>query len=104
MPVLFRPPSIAESHGRDSTNDSVRFLSVSNGSLYELQTQVEIAKNLQYLETAIFEGLYEEVRAIERMMSRLVRKLKAGAKALRHKAEQHCAPLTPRRNRCHRLN
>lgn len=70
------PSNIAEGYGRNSLNDYIRFLNISNGSLYELQTQVEIAYNLKYIEKSTFEKVYENSREIERMMSSLVRKLK----------------------------
>jgi four helix bundle protein len=44
------PSNIAEGYGRNSTNDYKRFLQMAVGSLYELQTQIEIAFNLKYLE------------------------------------------------------
>jgi len=70
------PSNIAEGYGRNSTSDYVRFLRVASGSLYELQTQAEIALNLRYLKKSDFDKLYESSREIERMLSSLVRKLK----------------------------
>ncbi len=70
------PSNIAEGYGRNSLNDYIRFLNISRGSLYELQTQVEIAFNLKYIEKKEFEKVYENSREIERMMSSLIRKLK----------------------------
>jgi len=43
------PSNIAEGYGRNSTNDYKRFLQIAVGSLYELQTQLEIAYNLTYI-------------------------------------------------------
>ena len=37
------PSNIAEGYGRNSTNDYIHFLRIATGSLYELQTQMEIA-------------------------------------------------------------
>lgn len=70
------PSNIAEGFGRDSTNDYLRFLSIANGSLYESQTQLEIARNLEFLNEQQFTQLFEQAREIERMLSSLIRKLK----------------------------
>jgi four helix bundle protein len=70
------PSNIAEGHGRYSTNDYVRFLDIATGSLFELQTQLEIAKNLEYLREVDFLSLHELTREIERMLSSLKSKLR----------------------------
>lgn len=72
------PSNIAEGYGRNSTSDYVRFLHVASVSLYELQTQAEIALNLRYLKKSDFDKLYESSRKIERMLSSLIRKLENG--------------------------
>ena len=69
------PSNIAEGYGRNSTSDYVRFLRIAAGSLYELQTQIEIAFKLEYLRKTDFDGLYESTREIERMLTSLSRKL-----------------------------
>jgi four helix bundle protein len=46
------------------------------GSVFELQTQLEIARNLDYLDQERFEELYGQSREIERMLSSLISKLK----------------------------
>lgn len=69
------PSNIAEGYGRNSTSDYIRFLHIATGSLYELQTQTEIAFKLEYLKKADFDELYESSREIERMLSSLSRKL-----------------------------
>ena len=58
------PSNIAKGYGRRSTGDYVRFLQIFEGSLYELQTQLEIAKKLEYLTEFEFNGLYENTREI----------------------------------------
>lgn len=52
------PSNIAEGYGRRSTGDYIRFLQIAAGSLYELQTQLEIAFNLEYLSKNEFDTLY----------------------------------------------
>jgi len=70
------PSNIAEGYGRNSTNDYLRFLQISISSLYEMQTQIEIAYNLKYLSTDKFQHPYDSSREIERMLSSLIRKIK----------------------------
>lgn len=53
------PSNIAEGFGRNSKNDFKRFLQIAIGSVFELQTQIEIAKNLQFLSDDNFKSIYE---------------------------------------------
>lgn len=71
------PSNSAEGHGRSSTKDYLRFLDIATGSLYELQTQIEISRNLDYVADDISESLINDCRELERMLSSLTRKLKA---------------------------
>lgn len=43
------PSNIAEGHGRNSDKELVRFLDIAKGSIYELDTQIEISRQLNYL-------------------------------------------------------
>jgi four helix bundle protein len=45
------------------------------GSMNELETQLEIASNLGFIDESPFQGLHDECREIERMLSSLMRKL-----------------------------
>ena len=69
------PSNIAEGYGRSSTQDYIRFLRIASGSLYELQTLLEISLNIGYLNKNNFEKIYQATREIERMLSSLTRKL-----------------------------
>jgi four helix bundle protein len=48
--VVSVPCNIAEEQGRRSIGDFLRHLSISSGSLRELETQLLISKRLEYLE------------------------------------------------------
>lgn len=69
------PSNMAEGYGRKSTQDYLRFLKIANGSLFELQTQLEIARNLEFLNEENFLRLFELSREIERMLSSLIKKI-----------------------------
>jgi len=68
--------NIAEGLGRESNKEFLRFLNISIGSLFELQTQLEIAKNINYLEEETFNNLYEDTRELERMIVSFTNKIK----------------------------
>lgn len=70
------PSNIAEGYGRQSKKEYIRFLNIAISSLFEVQTQLEIGKNLSFLKENNFNSLYEDTREIERMLSSYIRKIK----------------------------
>jgi four helix bundle protein len=44
------PSNIAEGAGRNSSKELLQFVGIANGSLSEVQTQLEIARRLGYLQ------------------------------------------------------
>lgn len=69
------PSNIAEGYGRHSTVDYIRFLRIASGSVYELQTQIEIAANLNYFKSEDFEQLNAKAIEIAKMLSTMINKL-----------------------------
>lgn len=69
------PSNIGEGYGRNSTGDYKRFLQISVGSLFELQTQIEIAYNLKYIQDSIFKDLLAKTSELEIMIFTLIRKI-----------------------------
>lgn len=74
------PSNIAEGYGRDTNKEYIRFLNISIGSLFELQTQLEIAKNIEYLTPEQFNKQYEISRELERMLVSFIKKIKERSK------------------------
>ncbi len=70
------PSNIAEGFGRNSKNEFVRFLQIAMGSLFEIQTQLEISTNLEYLKKIEFKEIYSQSREIERMVSSLIKTIR----------------------------
>ncbi|MEL7834116.1 four helix bundle protein [Fodinibius sp. Rm-B-1B1-1] len=69
------PSNIAEGYGRNSNGEFQRYLNISMGSLFELQTQIEIAQNLEYFNDNEGGKMYELSREIERMLSSFIRSI-----------------------------
>jgi four helix bundle protein len=70
------PSNIAEGAGRNSDKDFNRFLDISLGSSFELETQVIIAKELEFLSDVEFQDLTEKIQEEQKMITGLQRSLK----------------------------
>lgn len=60
------PSNIAEGSGKCSDKDFVRFLGISLGSLFELETQVEIAHRRGYIGTPIYYSLNTTITSLQK--------------------------------------
>ncbi len=70
------PSNIAEGYGREGKNDYLKFLNIAMSSLFELQTQIEIGKNLSFITENNFNSIYEDTRELERMLSSFIKAVK----------------------------
>lgn len=71
------PSNIAEGYGRHSTPDYLRYLNMSMGSLFELETQLIIAFELGFITSEDSQTLAASIDEIERMLSAMKTKLAA---------------------------
>ena len=70
------PSNIAEGHDRTSTKDYVHFLLISNGSLAELITQLEITLEVYPELKELIIPLLKQCDEISRMLKKLIKQLK----------------------------
>jgi four helix bundle protein len=73
--ALSIPANIAEGCGRNSRNETIRFLRIASGSATEVESHLEVATGLGYLSTTQRESLVGDVKAIQRMLFRLIQNL-----------------------------
>ena len=70
------PSNIAEGYGRKSRQDFSRFCQISMGSLFEVQTQLTIAKNPGFIDGDVCNSILDDSHEIERMLSSFISSLK----------------------------
>ena len=69
------PSNVAEGFRRRHNKEYKQFLNISLGSSAELETQIVIAKELEYIEGSKEKELVELIDHISRMISNLIKKL-----------------------------
>ncbi len=67
--------NIAEGYGRNYSKDYARFLQIARGSLYEMQTQLQIAVNLKFVSEEDIESIENLSIEIEKMLNTLIKKI-----------------------------
>src|SRR6516165_4363128 len=65
------PSNIAEGQCRQTTKDFLQFLAVAHGSLAEVETQVIIAKRLEYGAEQEMDELTQHINEVGRLLSGL---------------------------------
>lgn len=69
------PSNIAEGNGRGTTQDYIRSLNTSYGSLMEVDTQMHVAMRRSYITANDEAGLTEQLSEIARMLNGLISSL-----------------------------
>ncbi len=67
------PSNIAEGMERDYARDCVRFLRIAKGSCGELQTQIYIGMDIEYIDRDLGKSWLSEAGAISSMLGGLIR-------------------------------
>lgn len=78
--ALSIPSNIAEGYGRSHRGDYLHHLSMANGSLCELETQLIIAGRLKYITQADARTAWSLCQETGKMLSAIMRSLKAKPK------------------------
>jgi four helix bundle protein len=69
--VVSVPSNTAEGAGRDSQKEFNQFLNISLGSCFEIETQLILANDFNYISKEELQTLIEKVTKIQRMISKL---------------------------------
>jgi four helix bundle protein len=67
------PSNVAEGDERETNREAVRFFYMAKGSLAELQTQLEIAFAIGYIDEATFRQLDEKCASLGKMIGSLIK-------------------------------
>ncbi|MFV0267385.1 MAG: four helix bundle protein [Draconibacterium sp.] len=70
------PSNIAEGSGRNSDKEFSRFLDISLGSSFELETQIIIAHKLSFINNEKFNELTHDVQEEQKMITGLQKSIK----------------------------
>ena len=63
------PTNIAEGSAKTSNKDFARFLEMSIGSAYEVETELLVSYNLEYINKDSYEKLQNELVILEKMLT-----------------------------------
>ncbi len=67
------PSNIAEGYERGTDKEFIRYIMIAKGSIAELRTQLEIAKEIDYLDSQIYDELENLCNKIGAMLTKLIR-------------------------------
>lgn len=70
------PANIAEGHGRRGAGEFHRFVSIAKGSICELDTELELAERLDYVNPSTTVEMRELMNRVGRMLTNLAKSLR----------------------------
>jgi four helix bundle protein len=63
------PSNIAEGCGRQTAKDTINFLHISRGSLYELETQCYLAFDQKYIDENNFTVIFNQIQTSKKLLN-----------------------------------
>jgi four helix bundle protein len=93
------PSNIAEGFGRGSRKDYLRFLKIARGSLFELDTQLLLARELGYITARGHDSLYADWNEVSKVLAGLIRHMSAGRASTNAESRMPNAGLGPKQGR-----
>lgn len=72
------PSNIAEGQGRLTAGEFKQFLGTARGSVFEVETQIQLASDLEYFSTGEASQLFELTSEVSRLLNGLIRSLQTG--------------------------
>ena len=70
------PSNIAEGYARSTDKEKLHFLRISSGSMSEIETQLMLCLNLEYIEMDKYEELSETVTSVWKQLNSLISSIK----------------------------
>jgi four helix bundle protein len=67
------PSNIAEGCGRNYKKDSLQFFFVARGSLYELETQLYLSNDLNFIDSTCLENLLNQLETVRKLLNGFIR-------------------------------
>jgi len=75
--VVSIPSNIAEGAARSGKREFLQFLNIAQGSVSELDTQVELAKELGFLDQQSYDDSLNELKIISKQLYGLAKKIRS---------------------------
>lgn len=60
--------NISEGAGRSSNKDFIRFLDIANGSVFELETQLYLSHDLNFISEEILNNSLEKITEVQKLI------------------------------------
>ena len=74
--VISVPSNIAEGCGRNTNADTARFLDIAQGSCFELETQIILSYDLNYISKVVVNNLWSRIDEVQKMIDGFKKSLK----------------------------